>query len=347
MISHEILPVLRVSGTNYEIGFQVGQHFKERIKNTLDNLPGFKVNKVWDNKNPERLKKVKKISEKYFPQYMEELRGYAEGSGIEFNDIFIHNYFHMPRVDDCSTGIFKYENKTLIAHNEDAHPIIGKNAYFLFEKLENGSSFLVYSYPGMLPGVAFGFNSYGIFFCCNSLPDPTKSVGLSRNFLGRNIFEQKSIEDSLLAAQRHTPRSGGVSYNVVSLKANVAVNLETTGNLSYRTDIADRYFHTNHYISEGFGSKNFPIYEGSLSKERLEGGLKLLYNVEKNAEGLLQILSDDSVFVKFQETGNKFQTNGTALVEIIKGKEIDLKFFPPFQEKKKYQHFRLKDLIEF
>ncbi len=50
MISPEILPVLRVSGTNYEIGFQVGQHFKERIKNTLDYSPIFKVNKIWDKK---------------------------------------------------------------------------------------------------------------------------------------------------------------------------------------------------------------------------------------------------------------------------------------------------------
>ncbi|MFW9879707.1 MAG: C45 family autoproteolytic acyltransferase/hydrolase, partial [Candidatus Thorarchaeota archaeon] len=285
MISTEILPLLRVSGTNYEIGFQVGQHFKERIKNTLDNLEMFNDNKIWHQKNPERLKKVKKISEQYFPQYMEELRGYAEGSGIEFQDIFIHNYSHMPRADNCSTGIFKSKNKTLIAHNEDAHPIMGENAYFLLEKLKNGSSFFAYSYPGILPGRAFGFNSNGIFFCCNALPDPTKSVGLSRIFFERNIFEQKTIEDSLLAAQRYTPRSGGASYNIVSSKTNVAVNLETTGNASYKTDITDRFFHTNHYISEGFGPKSFPISEGSLSKERLEGGLKLLYNVEKNAQG--------------------------------------------------------------
>jgi len=346
MNSQEILPVLRVCGTNHEIGFQVGQHFKERIKNTLDNLPIFKDNKIWDKKNPERLEKVKKISEKYFPHYMEELRGYAEGSGIEFNDIFIHNYSHMPRADNCSTGIFKYEKKILIAHNEDGHPIMGENAYFLFEKLKNGPSFLAYSYPGILPGRAFGFNSNGIFFCCNALPDPTKSIGLSRIFLERNMFEQKTIEDTLLAAQRYTPRSGGASYNIVSSKTNTVVNLETTGNASYRTDITDRYFHTNHYISEGFGPNNYPIREGSLSKERLEGGLKLLYNVEKNTKGLLQVLSDDSVFVKFLDTGNRFQTNGTALVEIIKGEDINLKFFPASQEKKKFQHFSLSDLFK-
>jgi len=88
MTTQDILPFLRVSGTNYEIGFQVGQHFRDRIKNTLDNLPTFKENKEWDEKNPERLNKVKKISETYFPQYMEELQGYAEGSGIVFR------YFH-------------------------------------------------------------------------------------------------------------------------------------------------------------------------------------------------------------------------------------------------------------
>ena len=141
MTTQDILPFLRVSGTNYEIGFQIGQHFRDRIKNTLDTLPAFKENKEWDEKNPERLNKVKKISEKYFPQYMEELKGYTEGSGIEFRDIFIHNYKHMPRKDNCSTGIFKFESNTLIAHNEDAHPIMGKNAYFLYEELENGTSF--------------------------------------------------------------------------------------------------------------------------------------------------------------------------------------------------------------
>jgi hypothetical protein len=159
------------------------------------------------------------------------------------------------------------------------------------------------------------------------------------------MFEQNTIDDALLAAQRYTPRSGGANYNIISSKTNVAVNLETTGNASYRTDITDRFFHTNHYISEGFGPKNFPIGEGSISKERLEGGLKLLYNVEKNAEGLLRVLSDDSVFVKFRETQNTFQTNGTALVEITKGEDIDLKFFPATQEKKEYQHFKLSDLI--
>jgi len=345
MNPQDILPFLRVSGTNYEIGFQVGQQFRDRIKNTLDNLPAFKENKERDEKNPERLNKIKKISEKSFPQYMEELKGYAEGSGIEFRDIFIHNYKHLPREDNCSTGVFTFENNTLIAHNEDAHPIMGKNAYFLYEELEIGTSFFAYSYPGILPGMSFGFNSHGIFFCCNSLPDPTKSVGISRIFLARNMFEQKTIEDALFAAQRYTPRSGGANYNISSLKTNVAVNLETTGNASYRTDITDRFFHTNHYISEGLGPKNFPIGEGSISKERLEGGLKLLYNVEKNAEGLLRVLSDDSVFVNFRETGNRFQTNGTALVEIKKGEDIDLKFFPATQEKKEYQHFRLSDLI--
>jgi len=68
MTTQDIIPFLRVSGTNYEIGFQIGQRFKDRIKNTLDNLLEFKKNKEWDEKNPERISKTKKISEKYFPQ---------------------------------------------------------------------------------------------------------------------------------------------------------------------------------------------------------------------------------------------------------------------------------------
>lgn len=343
MKSKDILPFLRVSGTNYEIGFQIGKQFKDRIKITLDNLPIFKNNKERDEKNPKKLEKVKQLSEKYFPQYMEELKGYAEGSGIEFHDIFIHNCYHMPRAENCSTGIFKFEEKTLIAHNEDWFPILGENAYFLYEELKNGPSFFVYSYPGILPGMSFGFNSHGIFFCCNGLPDPTKSIGISRIFFGRNMFEQKTIEDALLAAQRYSPRSGGANYNIVSMKTNLAVNLETTGNDAYRTDITDRFFHTNHYISEGFGLKNYPS-SGLKTIERLEGGLKLLHEVKKDANGLLRILSDDSVFLTLSETDNQEKTNCTALVEIIKDKDIDLKFFPGTQEKKEYQHYMLSKL---
>jgi predicted choloylglycine hydrolase len=344
MTNAEFPPFLRVKGTNYEIGFQIGKQFEDRIKDTLDKLPIFKLNKEWDEKHPENIEKVQELSEKYFPKYMEELKGYAEGSDTDFQDIFILNYFHMPRVANCSTGIFKFETNTLVAHNEDAHPILGENAYFLYQELENGTSFFVYSYPGILPGMSFGFNSHGIFYCCNSLPDPTKSVGISRIFLGRDIFEQKTMEDALLAAQRYTPRTGGANYNIISLKTNKAVNLETTGNASYSTDITDRFFHTNHYISEGFGPMNIPIKEGSVSKERLDGGLKLLYNVEKNEEGLLRILSDDSVFLTLQDTKNLFQTNCTVLVNVIKGQDIDLKFFPATQEKKEYQRFKLSVL---
>ncbi len=344
MNNQVFLPFLKVNGTNYEIGYKIGKHFKERIKDTLNNLPVFKANKEWDEKNPERLEKVKQLSEKYFPQYMEELNGYADGSGIEFRDIFVHNCYHMPRAENCTTGIFKFENKTLIAHNEDWYPILGENAYFLHEELENGTSFFVYSYPGILPGMSFGFNSHGIFFCCNGLTDPTKSIGVLRIFFGRNVFEQNTIERALLAAQRYTPRSGGANYNMVSMRTNLAVNLETTGNDAYRTDITDRFFHTNHYISDGFGPKNFPAL-GIKTVSRLEGGLRLLHKVEKNANGLLQILSDDSVFLTLQETENQVQTNCTALVEIIKDEDIVLEFYPGTKEKKIFQHFKLSELI--
>ena len=75
-------PFLRVSGINYNMGYEIGRTFKDRIKDTLDNFHVFKKNKEFSQQNTSILAEVKQLSEKYFPQYMEELRGYADGSGI-------------------------------------------------------------------------------------------------------------------------------------------------------------------------------------------------------------------------------------------------------------------------
>jgi len=339
-------PFFRVSGDNYNIGYKIGQTFKDRIKETLDNFQLFKKNKEYSKQNPLILEEVKEVSEKKFPQYMDELRGYADGSGIDFQDIFIHNCMHVHGFSNCSTGIFTYKDHTTIVQNEDWWSILGDNAYFLFQELENGISFFAYTYPGILPGMSFGFNSEGMFFCCNGLNDPSRSIGPSRIMFGRSMFEQKTMKDTLAAAQRYSPRSGSANYNIVSKNTNEVVNLETTGNDAFETTITDRFFHSNHFVSKGFAAKYPTADEGPiLTLSRYKGAMRILHTVDKTKEGLQSILWDDSVFLTKERTKSDNYTMCTAVVEITRDADIVLKFFPGVRDHEEYKTFSLHRLL--
>jgi len=341
----EFPPFLSVSGTNYEIGHKVGLTFKDRIRTTLDNFAVFQKNKEYTLAHPKHYKEVLASSEKYFPQYVQELHGYADGSGIEFQDIFIHNCMHVHGYEGCSTGIFRFDQSTSIVQNEDWWQILGDNTYFLWEELENGTSFFVYSYPGVLPGMSFGFNSHGMFFCCNGLSDPTPLFGPSRLMFGRNMFEQKTMKDILHAAQRYSPRSGGANYNIVSMKTNDVINFETTRSDGFQTPISDRFFHSNHYVSSKFKGK-YPADDSILKTiSRYEGGTRLLPQVEKTTEGLRSILWDDSVFLNLEDTGNREHTMATAVVQISQADDIQLRFHPGVRNPEIYHDFSLLDLL--
>jgi len=144
----------------------------------------FIKHKSWDAKNPSYIDKMLNLSKQVFPQYVNEIQGLADGAGYEFRELFIHNSMHIPDLANCSTGIIKFSDKIYLAHNEDFNELMGENSYFLYVELEDNKGFFSHCYPGVLPGMSFGFNSEGLMVTCNSLPDPTKSVGVSRILFG-------------------------------------------------------------------------------------------------------------------------------------------------------------------
>lgn len=338
-------PFLRVSGDNFEMGYQIGVHFKAQIRDTLHNFPVFYRNRDRSLQNSRTYDTVLGATQKLFPQYVEELRGYAEGAQVSFQDIFIQNCMHVYGYEGCSTGIFTFDEHTTVVQNEDWWPILGKNAYFLVQDLEDGTSFFVYAYPGILPGMSFGFNSHGLFFCCNGLTDPTLLFGPSRLMFGRSMFEQSTLEDLLRAAVQHSPRSGGANYNIVAMSNNQVVNLETTRSSHFQTRVTDRFFHTNHYVSEKFRD-HFTASDRILCTiSRYEGGTRILDQVPKTTSGLRSILWDDSVFLTGAETHTGELTLATAVVEISQNDDIQLRFHPGVRDPTQYQDYSYRGLF--
>lgn len=339
-MEQERLSYFRVSGTNYEIGLKIGKEFEKQINNTLTNRRKFIELKNWDSQDKSRINEMLKLSRKIFPNYIEEMQGLADGAGYEFRDIFIHNSMHLLNLANCSTGIMKLSDKILLAHNEDFDPIMEENRYFIFVEQEENKGFFAHCYPGVIPGMSFGFNSDGLLLTCNFLPDPTKSLGVSRILFGRAILEQSTIQDAIKIIKSFTPRTGGASYTLTSMKEKKVVNVETTGTNSAQIEICDRFFRANHYISKQF--KHYPIHcQDTIVRQK--GGEKRIQEVEKTLDGVLQVLWDDSVFLSMEDTNYRYQTNCTIQIEV--SDDIYLNYYRRNTRNQKYYTIKLSDLI--
>ncbi|NHK31051.1 MAG: hypothetical protein FK730_06840 [Asgard group archaeon] len=335
------LPFFRAKGTNYEIGFQIGKEFKKEINNTLTNRDKFIELKNWDSKNKSQINEMLKLSKKVFPNFIDEIQGLADGAGFDFRDIFIHNSMHLLALTNCSTGILKLSDKIFLAHNEDFDPIMEENRYFLFVEQEDKIDFFAHCYPGVIPGMSFGFNISGLLLTCNFLPDPTKSLGISRILFGRAILEQASIQDAIKIIDSYAPRTGGASYTLYSLNEKRVVNVETTGTDSTHIEITDRFFRANHYISEQF--KHNPIHcQDTIIRQK--GGDERIQKVEKTLAGILQVLWDNSVFLSMEDTNNRYQTNCTIQIEI--SDDIYLNYYQRNTRNQKYYSIKLSDLTK-
>ncbi|MFW9991664.1 MAG: C45 family autoproteolytic acyltransferase/hydrolase [Candidatus Odinarchaeota archaeon] len=356
MVTAPFFPLLEVSGTHYEIGTQIGRKFKEKIHKGFTESRGVKQLLEWDRLKPERLDKVEQLGKKYFPRYMDEITGIADGSGMDYRKVLAVNFMHVPFVErkdkvstldemaeeNCSTAIFRFPDHKMVCHNEDLDPVLGKYSYFLHYKLADGSSFLAFAYCGCIPGLSFGFNSYGIVKTCNSLSDPYKKMGIPRILFGRSILEAKSLSEAVTRTQQHSPRSGGASYNLVSLHDDQAVNVETTSISAAITPITGRYFRTNHYISDRL-KKHLPPDDYGFTVERYVAGLELLPRVEKSEQGILKILLDPRVFIDPEKTKGRLATVCTAIFKI--SKTIDLRVYLPGTENEEYQRFSSDNLL--
>lgn len=201
-----------------------------------------------EKRNP-RLQGLVKYGENHFPQYMEEIRGIADGSNSSLTDILLINCKYDFQRKGCTTMIFRESNRIILAHNEDNTKDHLDICHLLKVFPDEGIPFISFCYPGMIPGNSFGFNSYGMIITNNAMPTPDMKMGCPRHLIDRSQLEAKNIEDVIKKALFRERSSGG-SFNIVSQEENRAINIETTSQRHCLTEVMDKYLHTNHHVSK-------------------------------------------------------------------------------------------------
>lgn len=308
-----MIPYLEVTGSPLKIGYNIGKTFKTNIVNILAEFSDFRKHKAVYSQKRNLIEEMLKISRKACPDIVDEIEGMADGAQVNFDDLFIHNCMHMPHWASCSTSIMRNNETIFIAHNEDAHPLLEKYSYFVLVRPNNSVPFFSHCYPGVIPGMSYGFNLAGIVQTCNSLPDPIKSVGIPRMFVGRTIHEKAhTIEEAIGIIQKMQPRSGGASYSLGSQSELNIVNVETTGTDYSVIPIRRYFFRANHYISDKF-VKHPAASKHTLTRQE-RGDVKL--PSVKNSSELLDVMWDNSIYLTMEGTNNECQTNSTVIFEI-------------------------------
>lgn len=229
---------------HYDLGIKRGELFGNVARTTLQKR---KQETSW-------LKKVLlskeslTVTDQYFPKLIEELKGYAKASNIDFAE-----FWTMSLEDDldyldsnkCTTVVTN--NGMLISHNEDWDEQ-AEDAICILQKTLHGITTLELFYYNTLGGASCCINSYGYVMTINTLAHTDRQIGVPRNVIARWLSETKNIEEDF-EKLKTIPRSLGYNHIFANTKSNVW-DLECSAKNQILTRPSLPYVHTNHFLEE-------------------------------------------------------------------------------------------------
>jgi hypothetical protein len=275
-------PLLEVKGKPYDIGFQIGQKFAGDIRMGFELRAGWwKDLKQFAGSDPALYDTFVAAAKKHTPSVYEELRGWADGSGVPLKDLVILNlkaeYGALKDeadrkagkpVSGCSTIVVSDGGRIILAHNEDGDSAYLEHMFMLRVSPEGSRSFLCASYPGILPGNAPWVNDAGILMTTNYIYSKEVRPGVGRYFLDRLSMEAASLEDALKIC-KHPERAYAFHHVIVSAGDGRAVSLEVIPSRFAQVDISGLFIHTNHLVTpELAGEAQDLKYVGTSSMTR-------------------------------------------------------------------------------
>ena len=167
-------PLIEVKGKHGEIGRQIGEARRAQIQHSIANARVLidqsydQLELTWSGAQIQARKYLPFVEERY-PQYVDEMRGIAEGANVEFDDVMALNTMEAVTMDALHltrcTSFAVNEQRTadghvLAAHTEDWVPEDEDDVFVILAKPVDEPPFLAMTYGGLLPNV--GFNAHGI-----------------------------------------------------------------------------------------------------------------------------------------------------------------------------------------
>lgn len=223
----------------YDLGLQTGKLFGEITRSSLEK----RKKKINWKINTENAKKYFEVTAKFFPQYIEEINGYAYSSHISFEDLWTL-MTDIEMHEKCTT--FITNGGQTASHNEDWEKD-SENDICILRKTVKNTTLLELYYFNTLGGVSVSINSHGYTQAINTLDHTDNQIGVPRNIIARWLSETKDVEKDCQRLKL-IPRANG--YNHVIVNKNGVLNLECTARKQILSKPSLPFIHTNHYLSD-------------------------------------------------------------------------------------------------
>ena len=240
--------IVEASGSYENIGSRAGAACRSEIRGMLAVARGAieRLSLDWERARTNAAKHLPFVEE-YNPDHLAYIRGYAKGSGVPFEDLFLSHCLDEKGLcsDIMVNGDATADGGVYSAHTEDWTPMSEKFLVLLKAKPKGRPSALVMTMGGL--EWITGVNSSGITLTGNSLYQSDMRVGVPKLMIASKVLAARTPGEALAAA---TPSHRASSYNNnITHSSGEMYCVEGTA-----TDFAVLYpddgflVHTNHYL---------------------------------------------------------------------------------------------------
>jgi isopenicillin-N N-acyltransferase-like protein len=278
------IPVILAKGTHYQAGYQIGTQMKTQLQDLVQQSKDY-VSKSkdlkWDDIRAQS-QLLLEYSKKYMPEYVEEIKGASDATGIDLVDLFtdmceeIYSKNYLKGCSDLiASGDVTADGSVLAAHNNDGSPDVEKYTVVVHYQVDGEPEILTVSYGGL--GISVGFNSAGISLTGNEVSMNDMKLGVPRLLLCRKILAQRNIADAIEVAL-FQPRAS--NYNQVIADENGEIySIEGSATAYEAIYATDGYVvHTNHYVSAHMRPYELDPYDITSSIIRYNRANRLMKN---------------------------------------------------------------------
>jgi len=242
------------SGSHHQIGVSIGKQCRDQALRMekrwmvwIASCPGMTVEKVLAY-----ARKTLPAAQRFYPEYIEELEGYAEGSGLKF-DVVYATLCDVPGIgrgrgctDICVGGEWTKDDVVFAVHNEDVSPYNYEDMTIARIKPTDEPGYIGMCYGGIQPTA--GMNAAGISLTGNQVLPNDTHLGIPKMMPCRRVLRETNIYAAIKAS---VPEGRGHSYNNIVCDSNGEMYSMEGSATTFDALYAEEGWmvHTNHYLS--------------------------------------------------------------------------------------------------
>src|SRR5262245_45498741 len=304
-------PHLRVTGSAEQRGRQYGEQARDRVQRSVGayrDVFAAMVGWDWPTVRREAARFEAPIAA-FNPSYVAEMRGIADGAGIDFTDVLAINVRTevmfaakarqaasagqpAPQSGPAECSSFAvapapgHARPTLVGQNWDWLPHSAETVVVLEARQEDGPDFVTVVEAGLLAKT--GMNSAGLGLVTNALvtADDLGEPGLPYHVMLRAILDCENVSDAITSLQVGF-RSSSANY-LLAHRDGVAIDVECAPG-----DFSRLYFlypesghpggngvllHTNHFLADRFSRTDVSVWvmpDSPVRLQRLRAGVRV------------------------------------------------------------------------